>query len=95
MALSTLLAALGDDTFFGAYTQLVSRTATQAAEADIGIAAFETLTRLSTEARQSISGVSLDEEAANLIRFQQAYQASAKAMQVASGLFSDLLGIMR
>jgi flagellar hook-associated protein 1 len=37
--------------------------------------------------------VSLDQEAADLIRFQQAYQASAKVMQTASTLFDAILGI--
>ena len=45
------------------------------------------------EARDKISGVSLDSEAADLIRFQQAYQASAKAMQTASTLFDSILQI--
>lgn len=81
--------------FSSAYTQMVARTATLASEADIGVAAYETLTAQSRQAQQSISGVNLDEEAANLIRFQQAYQASAKAMQVASGLFDELIGILR
>jgi flagellar hook-associated protein FlgK len=43
--------------------------------------------------RDQVSGVSLDEEAANLIRFQQAYQASAKVMQVAGQLFDAVLSI--
>jgi flagellar hook-associated protein FlgK len=45
------------------------------------------------EARDKVSGVNLDEEAANLIRFQQAYQASAKVMQTASQLFDAVLQI--
>ena len=44
-------------------------------------------------ARDTVSGVSLDEEAANLIRFQQAYQASAKVMQVAGVLFDAVLAV--
>jgi flagellar hook-associated protein FlgK len=43
--------------------------------------------------RDQISGVSLDEEAANLIRYQQAYQASAKVMQVAGTLFDAVLAV--
>ena len=39
---------------------------------------------------QSISGVNLDEEAANLMQWQQAYQASAQALSVANGLFTTL-----
>jgi len=39
------------------------------------------------------SGVDLDQEAANLVRFQQAFQASGRAMQVASDIFDTILGI--
>lgn len=42
-------------------------------------------------AQASVSGVNLDEEAADLIRFQQAYQASARVIQVADTLFQTLL----
>jgi flagellar hook-associated protein 1 FlgK len=40
----------------------------------------------------SISGVNLDEEAANLIKYQQAYQAAAQLIRVADTLFQTLLG---
>jgi flagellar hook-associated protein 1 FlgK len=39
------------------------------------------------------AGVSLDDEAANLLRFQQAFQASGRVMQVAKDLFDTLLSI--
>ena len=63
-----------------------------------------TLSRISQEALQvvydqavetkdAVSGVSLDSEAADLIRFQQAYQASAQVIQVASKLFDSILGL--
>jgi flagellar hook-associated protein 1 FlgK len=44
-------------------------------------------------ALDSQAGVNLDEEAANLVRFQQAFQASGKAIQIASDLFDTLLAI--
>jgi flagellar hook-associated protein 1 FlgK len=44
---------------------------------------------------QSVSGVNLDEEAANLVRYQQAYQAAGKMIEVASRLFDELLGMLR
>ncbi|MEI8031649.1 MAG: flagellar basal body rod C-terminal domain-containing protein, partial [Comamonadaceae bacterium] len=47
------------------------------------------------QAQQSLSGVNLDEEAANLLRYQQAYQASGKMMQIASGLFQTVLDLGR
>lgn len=45
--------------------------------------------------RDSYSGVSLDEEAANLMRFQQAYQAAAQVMQTSQTIFQTLLGAVR
>ena len=47
-------------------------------------------TSLETQ-RTGVSGVSLDEEAAKLLQFQQAYQASAKMIQIAQGIFDSLL----
>jgi len=85
----------GTVTYTGHYAQLVARTASYAAEADIAAKASESLARQAFEAQQSLSGVNLDEEAANLIRYQQAYQAAARAMQVASSLLDELLAIGR
>ena len=45
------------------------------------------------EQRDKISGVSLDQEAADLVRFQQAYQASARIMSTANQLFDAILQI--
>ncbi len=44
-----------------------------------------------TSRQQNVSGVNLDEEAANLLRYQQAYQASAKIIQASQQLFDTLL----
>jgi len=44
---------------------------------------------------QSVSGVNLDQEAANLLQWQQAYQASAQALSVANTLFTSLLDSVR
>jgi len=45
------------------------------------------------EARDEVSGVNLDQEAADLVRFQQAYQAAAKTLQVATQLFDYIAQI--
>jgi flagellar hook-associated protein 1 FlgK len=45
--------------------------------------------------RDSISGVNLDEEAANMLRFQQAYAASAQIIAVAGSLFDTLMNAVR
>jgi flagellar hook-associated protein 1 FlgK len=47
------------------------------------------------QARDSVSGVNLDEEAANLLRYQQAYQAAAQIIATASSLFDSLLNAVR
>lgn len=55
--------------------------------------ALDTIASSASIALQSQAGVDLDHEAVNLIRFQQAFQASGRAMQVASQLFDTILGI--
>ena len=58
----------------------------------------DALGAIATSARISLeqqSGVDLDTEATNLIRFQQAFQASGRAMQVASDIFDTMIGIGR
>lgn len=84
----------GTVTFASAYNQAVSRTASLAAEADLSRVTFTSLSDQAETAARGISGVNLDEEAANLIRFQQAYQASAKAIQIASSLFDTLVSAL-
>jgi flagellar hook-associated protein 1 FlgK len=64
-------------------------------EAQIAGAAADTTVEQAQAARDSVSGVNLDEEASNLLRYQQAYQASGKVIQVASELFDTLLSLGR
>ncbi|MDP3865338.1 MAG: flagellar basal body rod C-terminal domain-containing protein, partial [Rhodoferax sp.] len=45
--------------------------------------------------QQSVSGVNQDEETANLLMYQQMYQANAKVIQTASTMFDAVLGISR
>ncbi len=77
-----------------AYAQLVSDVGNKTRQISVTGEAQQALLKQSQAARESLSGVNLDEEAANLIRFQQAYQASAKSLQIGAGLFDTLLGIM-
>ncbi|PNU02675.1 flagellar hook-associated protein FlgK [Novosphingobium guangzhouense] len=55
--------------------------------------ALDSIASSAKVALQSQAGVNLDDEAVNLMRYQQAYQASARVMQVASDLFDSILGI--
>jgi len=77
-----------------AYAQLVSDVGNKTRQLSVTGEAQQALLKQSQSARESLSGVNLDEEAANLLRFQQAYQASAKSLQIGAGLFDTLLGIM-
>jgi flagellar hook-associated protein 1 FlgK len=86
---------LNGATIQGAYAQMVSSSANLTSEAQTRRMAYESLVRQAQEVQQSLSGVNLDEEAVNLIRYQQAYQAAARAMQIASTLFDEVLGIVR
>ena len=83
----------GSYTLSEAYGNLVGETGNVAFQAGIAQKALEVVKDQAVQARDKVSGVSLDQEAADLIRFQQAYQASAKVMQTANTLFDAILGI--
>jgi flagellar hook-associated protein 1 FlgK len=53
------------------------------------------LTRQSDNFRDSVKGVSMNEETANLIKFQQSYQAAAKIISVADEMFRTIIGMVR
>jgi flagellar hook-associated protein 1 FlgK len=76
-----------------AYLDVVNQIANVNQQSQVATKALEVVHQQAVEARESVSGVSLDQEAANLIQFQQAYQAAAKSMQVASQLFDAVLRI--
>jgi len=81
--------------FEGTYSQLVSDVGSYTRQSDVDLQAQNTLLNQATESWSNISGVNLDEEAANLIRFQQAYQASAQLVNAARTVFDSLLAAAR
>jgi flagellar hook-associated protein 1 FlgK len=76
-----------------AYSRLVSDVGNKSREIQVTGNAQAALLKQSQNARESLSGVNLDEEAANLLRYQQAYQASAKALDIGSKLFDVILAL--
>lgn len=78
-----------------AYSQLVSSVGSKTSEVIAIGAAQQGLADQATQAMQSLSGVNLDEEAANLLRYQQAYQAAAKVLEIAGRVFDEILAIGR
>jgi len=83
----------GHATFQASYAQMVNFVGNKTREVQIAGAAADTTVEQAQAARDSVSGVNLDEEASNLLRYQQAYQASGKVIQVASELFDTLLSL--
>ena len=83
----------GTTTFNGAYSQLVSEVGNKAMEIKVATKTQQSVTSQIKASQQSISGVNQDEETANLLMFQQMYQANAKVIQTASTIFDAILGI--
>ena len=80
-------------TYQCAYAQLASIVGNKTRENQVNSASQQTLLNDTRKTEQQLSGVNLDEEAANLLRFQQAYQAAAKMVQVGATLFDTILAI--
>lgn len=82
-------------TFHESYTGIVSDIGTKTSTADIEHQAAVALERQAKESVNSVSAVNLDEEAADLIRFQQAYSANARILTTAQSLFQTILSSLR
>ncbi len=83
----------GTATYQSTYSRLVAENGIRTREAKVRLAAQEAVLAQAQNARDSLSAVNLDEEAANLMKFQQAYQAAAKILDVGNKLFETLLSI--
>lgn len=84
----------GSLSFAEGYGKLVEEVGTKSSLAKINTEASISLLEQSQTMRDSISGVNLDEEAADLIRFQQLYGANAQVISVARELFDTLLNAL-
>jgi len=74
------------------FGRLVADVGVQSRQAQLSRDALELVQGDARAAIDSVSGVNLDEEAANLVRLQQAYQAAAQVVRVADTLFDTLIG---
>ena len=92
---SSRLLLNGSATYQDAYGQLVADVGSTTRQSEISGAALDVLKEQTIEARESVSGVNLDEEAANMLKFQQAYSASAQMIGVADNLFNSLINAFR
>jgi len=94
IATSKLLAN-GTTSIQDTYSSLVADVGSSTKQAELNSLAQNRVLEQAKSTRESISGVNLDEEAANLIRFQQAYQAAAQVITVANSMFDTLLNAVR
>src|SRR6266702_1144285 len=87
--------ASGTVTLTGAYANYVNQIGNQTNQLQTSSTAQASLVTQITTAQQSVSGVNINEEAANLLQYQQLYQANSKVIQTAQTLFQTLLGIFQ
>jgi len=81
----------GTESLNGAATRFVGGIGVTASQATASRDAQQIISDSSAAAADSVSGVNLDEEAANMLRFQQAYQAAAQTIRITQELFQTLL----
>lgn len=85
--------ANGTASYEGSYAQLVGQVGNKTRELRVTTVAQTTLVNNTVQQQQTVSGVNLDEEAANLLRYQRAYQAAGQAIKVANSMFDTLLSL--
>lgn len=85
----------GKATIEESYLKTIGRIGLEAGKAKLNAEQSEGILAQTTNIKERISGVSLDEETANMVKFQHAYEASAKVMQVAKEMFDVVIGIKR
>lgn len=91
--LTAIRAALADVDPAGEMDRILFDVSGTLAGRTVTLGALQTISNTSKIALSAQAGVDLDQEAVNLVRFQQAFQASGKVMQVASDIFDTLLNI--
>ncbi len=90
-AQSTGVLANGTTSITGAVSALITGLGSQAQQINTAQAAQTAVNSQALANVQSVTGVNLDEEAASLLQWQQAYQASAQALAIANSLFTTLI----
>jgi len=83
------------ETLLGGYSKMASNVGMYVRSSEIQQSAQSNVYDQLVQQNDSISGVSLDEEATNLVKYQQAYQAAAQIISTSQSLFQTLLGVVR
>lgn len=77
------------------FADLVGSVGAKTQRSNVSLSSLTALRENAEAAREEVSGVNLDEEAANLLKFQQAYQAAAQVIQISNQLFESLIQAVR
>lgn len=85
----------GNTSVIDNYTLLTTQIGNAGAQATSNLTTQTSLYNQAMSAQQAVSGVNMDEEAANLVRYQQAYQASAQIVSTSQSIFSSLLAAVQ
>jgi flagellar hook-associated protein 1 FlgK len=81
----------GKTSVVNSYANLTTQIGTAGSQAASDLTTQTNLFNQAESSQQSVSGVNLNQEAANLVQYQQAYQASAQVISTAQQLFSSLI----
>jgi len=81
----------GTTSLTGVANNLVSQVGVMTQQAQANASAQKAVNQSATQTRSNLSGVNLDEEAAKMVQYQQAYQACAQLIQTSSTMFNSLL----
>jgi flagellar hook-associated protein 1 FlgK len=93
--MQTSLLVNGNESFSDAYGSLVSQIGSDTSSTLTRTTALESLRDSAIDRQQTSQGVSLDEEAVNLTRYQQAYQAAAQVITTSETMFQSILGAIQ
>ncbi|HAU1320889.1 TPA: flagellar hook-associated protein FlgK [Legionella pneumophila] len=85
----------GSETLFDRYGNLLAEVGGRTNQAKTSFESADILHKQALDFQDSKSGVNLDEEGANLLLFQQAYQAAGKLMEISNQIMNLLFDIMR
>lgn len=91
----TSINGLGGKTISGFYTAFVGTVANDAAYAKNSEGTQAAVVQQVANQQQSVSGVNLDEEMSNMLRFQRSYQAAARALSVFDQVTNDLINALK
>jgi flagellar hook-associated protein 1 FlgK len=86
---------VGGASYTGAYGQLVADFSVRGRESEAARKASASFATAAINARDEVGGVNLEEEAMNLLRYQQSYQAAGKLLSIANTLFETIISIYR